>query len=1089
LKESLNGTPSSGIHLIVSNRLETLGAAMADLLGQMDLPDPQTVLQPDIVLVQSKGMQRWLSMQVARHNGICANLRFPFPNAFIEDLCGRVMGAIPQRNLYEPEALAFRILRMLPTFHGKPLFEPVRSYFQDQTHPLKTFQLARKIADLFDQYMIYRPEMLAAWEAGRPFSAQALDWQGSLWQAIKRDVRIPHRADLQKELIARLRDSSSCCEILPRRIFVFGISHLPPFHLHVLKTLAERVAVYIFVSNPCRHFWFDIVSDRHLSRSQPQMDSGAAARDLHFERGNRLLASWGLMGKNFFNVLYDFEPQTSERFEDTAGDSLLSCIQQDILDLVDRPGNALSSKSGCSPDGTIRIHSCHSAMREVEVLHDQLLSLFETCDQLKPRDVLVMTPDINSYAPYIHAVFGTSQLVPYSVADQNMRSQSQVLEAFIHLLEVKDSRFEAGNVMALLEFDVIRERFDLTADDLPIVEEWVRKANIRWGWDGPDRKKQALPGFAENCWRAGLDRLLMGYAMAPAGEGLYEGILPFDSIEGSQSRVLGSLALFVETLYAKMRTLPDRAPMQKWREALTELLDSFFQASNSRDAEILLVRNLVNGLDQLAHDSDCQIEVAFEIIRHHIRDSLGGIITNTGFMVGGITFCAMLPMRSIPAQVICILGLQHDAFPQDLHEPKFNLIAAAPKPGDRSKRNDDKYLFLEALLSARRVFYLSYIGRRIQDNAQVPPSVLVDELIEYIYENYAILPDRLITEHPLQAFAPAYFTGDDRLYSYSAENLAAARKIRSPGASRTFFDSNLPEPSEEWRSLDQHQLIAFFHHPVRFLLKHRLGIQFRMDDNEIEDRETFNPDALGHYTIEQSVLKSLLAGISRRQSYAALRAAGALPHGSPGKVVFDRVTANSSNFIHLLKSYIAEESGQRVAVRLNIENFIVSGEIDQIFSIGQVMFRMAKMRPKDLLTVFLNHLALNAGPFNARPIKSILITKEAVWQFGDIADPCSVLKSYLDLYWLGLKRPLRFFPQSSYAFAFQRLIKELPVANAVKAARAKWNSSDYGKGEAEDPYTSCAYMEHEGLYADFQEIALAVFTPLLKSVQSHNTCM
>jgi exodeoxyribonuclease V gamma subunit len=1087
LKDSSDRKTPSGLHLIVSNRLEALGTALAELLRQADPPDPQTALQPEIVLVQSKGMQRWVSMQIARQNGICANLRFPFPNAFIEDLCGRMSGSMPKTNPYAPGALAFRIMRILPVLYDQPAFDPLRSYFQGQFHPLKVYQLACRLADLFDQYIIYRPEMLAAWEAGRPGAAQPSNWQSLLWQAISRDAHVPHRADLQKELIRNLSESSCHRNTLPTRVCVFGITHLPPFHLQVLKALSERIAVYFFTSNPCRHFWFDIVSDQYLARKQSQESTHGTAFDLHFERGNRLLASWGAMGKNFFNMLYAFEPQTIERFDSIGGDSLLTCIQQDILDLVDGPQFSPLVKPECSPDGTIRIHNCHSAMREVEVLHDQLLSLFEACGDLQPRDILVMTPDINSYAPYIHAVFGAAQL-PYSVADQNLRRQSRVIEALIHLLEIKDSRFEAGSIVALLEFDVIRERFDLAADDVALIEEWVREANIRWGWDGADRKRQALPGFTENSWRAGLDRLLMGYAMEPDGDRLYDGILPFDSIEGSRGRALGSLALFAETLHETMRLWPAQAPLKKWSELLTALLDNFFLSTSSRQAEISLLRNLANDLLHLADDSGCRTDVSFEVVRDHVRARLERITASSGFMVGGITFCAMLPMRSIPAQVICLLGLQHDAFPHDLQEPKFNLIATDPMPGDRSKRNDDKYLFLEALLSSRRVFYLSYIGRRIQDNALVPPSVLIDELVEYISENYAISPDQLIVEHPLQAFSPAYFSEDQRLFSYSSENLAAARKVGSLGAVRNFFKSELPEPSGDWRRVNLKQLIAFLHHPVRFLLEQRLGIRFQVEGKEIEDREAFNLDALGRYMIEQKVFKTLLADSSTYNSYAALRAAGALPHGAPGKAVFERVVADGANFISILRSYLSKESPQKSAVTLDINGFTLSAEIDRIFSMGQVQFRMAKVRPKDLLTIFLNHLVLNAGPFKASPIKSILICKEAVWQFGDTQAPLALLKTYLDLYWQGLRRPLRFFPQSSYAFAQQHLTKKMPLANAMKAVHAKWNSGDYGKGDSEDPYISHAFAEHEGLCGDFQDLALAVFKPLLDTGRPHNTC-
>jgi exodeoxyribonuclease V gamma subunit len=1078
---------AGSLHIYVSNHLEALGACLAELVRH----SPADPLEPETILVQSKGMQRWLSMTIARHNLICANMNFPFPNAFLEQAYAKFTAASPDHNRFAPEFLAFRIMALLDGLRHHEAFGPIRRYLAGQASAMKSFQLARKIAEVFDQYLVFRPDMLSDWEQGRHGKLPPTQvWQAVLWQRLTVDAGNGHRANLQKALVAKLLDDNISRSGLPRRVSVFGISHLPLFHLQVLKALSRRLPVHFFLLNPCRQYWADILSDHQLIgvRSRLGGDSRDAPADLHFERGNRLLASWGQQGRNFFELIQEVEDQVSELFKDNSA-SLLGRTQQDILDLVDRFHDTSAAETQVPVDQSLQVHICHSAMREVEVLYDQLLEILEKHSEIHPGDILVMTPDIGLYAPFIHAVFGTSpetgeNAIPYTLADQNITTESRLVEAYLRLLQLKDSRLEVSRVMELLEYEPIRVRFGMTEQDLHMVEIWLREANVRWGWEGRDLVRYGLPRFAQNTWRAGLDRLIAGFAMASDDNELFAGILPHEGIEGSDAKVLGCLIRFAETLSQWLQQIPAQTTLSHWADMLTAAIDAFFQADEITARDLDALRACIEQLRKIAAEVSTIDQVPFEVVRQYLLDNLKSTFFGTGFLAGGVTFCAMVPMRSIPAKVICLLGLQHDAFPRESHEPGFNMIASDPRPGDRSKRNDDKYLMLEALLSAREILYISYIGRDIQDNAPKPPSVLVDELLEYIEDNYGIRADQLVIEHPLQGFSPSYFDGRNaRLFSYSAENREAAGYLQSEGRIDPFFAGRLPVPEDEWRRCEFGQLNGFFSNPSKYLMEQRLGLFLKPTPRILEDREKFNLDPLSGYLISQSLLDSFRQGRDAKRHFEAIRAAGELPPGTAGRVVHDAVEDEVTGFLDILVQHLPADEPKHLDIDLTIKSYRLGGRIDHLHTGVRVLYRMASLRPKDLLTTFILHLTLNALPREDTPKTSRLVCKDAVWEFRPLtaAVAFKTLQTYLDLYWEGLQAPLPFFSRTSLEYAILRLLKNKDRADALSGALKKWTGSVYQPGESQDAYIHQCFKHADPLTGEFESLALEVYGPVLSN--------
>ena len=1080
----------SHLQIISANHLETLADGLSEWVKGHREDQPADPLVTETVVVQSKGMQRWISMAIARINGICANFNFPFPNTFLEEIYARVIGPLPGGDFFNPQTMTFSLMALLEEVADHDALAPVRGYLSDGASAMKRFQLARRIADTFDQYLVFRPDIIAAWEKdpGTPVSTDAA-WQRLLWRKLRGQTDQPHRADLQQRLVRRLKESQRPLAGLPHRVAVFGISYLPIFHLRVLDALAQRIPVQLFLLNPCRQYWADIVSDRRMTRLRSRQPAMAAEQEedgLHMERGNRLLASWGHQGRQFFALTQQMEAEFLDRFADNTARTLLAEIQQDILDLKERSPSG-ERPAAATIDASLQIHVCHSPMREIEVLHDRLLGILDDNPDMLPGDILVMTPDIEKYAPYIHAVFGKGAAaealtIPYTVADQSVPKESRVADAFLHVLDLGDGRFEASRILGLLAYGAVGRRFGIESADLPLIENWVREANIRWGWDGDHRKRHGLPASRENTWRMGLDRLLLGYAMSSGPDELYAGICPHPGIEGGDAAILGAFIDFCETLHRLLDGLPARTGLTGWQSVLNALVETLFEPDDTSIRDIQMLRSLLDQLGRMDRWGQGSASVSFEVMRQFVGDHLHGTSYGTGFLGGGVTFCAMLPMRSIPARVICLLGMQHDAFPQDLREPGFNLMAAEPRPGDRSKRDDDKYLFLEALLSAREIFYISYVGRDIQDNSPKPPSVLVDELLDYVREELGMQGDRPVTDHPLQSFTAAYFDPDQpHLFSYSQENLDASRNLNTKRRTAPFFEAPLPEPAADWRHCDLEQLCRFFAHPVRYFMEQRLGIAFRDTTEPIADTESFDLTPLERFKVSQEMFACREEGRSPQDHFRALQASGRLPHANVGLAVYDDLRREVDAFSQTLDGLLpAEHPPMRCPFEIDLPPFRIAGELTSLYPDAMVIYRLAKLRPSDLLNAFIRHLVLNAMGRSDLPAVTRLICKDEMWEF-EASTPVTAqtaLGEYLTHYWKGLRSPLPFFSRTSFAYASRKILAGKSDGEAFGEASRAWQGGYAYDGESADAYLRKCFGDGDVLDAAFASTALEIYGPV-----------
>jgi exodeoxyribonuclease V gamma subunit len=1077
------------IRLHTSNRLEILADALAAVLKR----PLQSPLDKEVIVVQSKGMERWICLQLAGRQGICANCRFPFPNALVHEIFQKVLGDVPEKSPFDPDVMTWRIMKHLLALVQGPGFADLRAYLGDHPQELKLFQLSERIADTFDQYLLFRRDLIERWEGGHE-----KHWQAVLWRDLLGDAGSPHRAALAKAFFEKVRTLRWELKGLPERVSVFGISALPPFFMEILSAISKSAEVNLFIMNPCQEYWGTIVSPGEIEKKGRQRREATAAREeLHLEKGNTLLASMGTLGRDFLDTIYDLECEEHAAFEDPGESTMLTTIQHDILSLVDRMEKGARKKDVDPKDQSIQIHVCHSAMREVEVLRDQLLRLFQEDRGLLPKDILVMMPDIEAYAPYIHAVFDLPEVeptkIPFTIADRSIKKESGIGEALLSLLDLHGSRFGVSQVLNLLEASAVRRRFGLGEEDMDLIRTWVRETNIRWGIDARSKAEIGLPAFSQNTWRAGVERLLLGYALPGQDERVFQGVLPYDELEGEESRVLGAFCEFLEKLFLHVGSLSRPRTVREWERGLFEMLEAFFLPDEEGEKEVQAIRMMIQDLGRAQEAADFNGTVGVQVIKSVLNANLEMKGFGFGFIAGSVTFCAMLPMRSIPFRVICLLGMNSDSYPRQSRSIGFDLISKHPRKGDRSRRNDDRYLFLEAILSAREKFYVSYVGQNHQDNKPIPPSVLVSELIDYLEQGFELaggnILEHVFRRHRLQAFSPQYFRNHPKLRSYSRENYeVASALLQNRDEPSAFIPRGLSAPEETWREVSLEDLCSFYLNPSKFLLNRRLGIYLEEKAVIPEERESFDLFGLERYLLEERLLRRRLQGLASWDELEVVRASGRLPSGVPGECLFESMRADIQRFARNLSTLIQVPPPEPLELDLEVRGFRLSGKMDGVTAAGLLRYRPASIKPKDHLRAWIYHLALNCLRGTGIPRVSLLAGfskgkgAEREWvayEYGMLEDAEEVLLNLLGIYWNGLMKPLAFFPKSSWKYA-EAIHKGKSSPEALVNALSVWESTENFSGEERDSYYQLCFRHKEPHDADFEETSLGVFSPLLK---------
>ena len=948
---------SPGLIILHGNQLEQLRAAVFAWLRQ----HPLNPLEQETYLVQSNGVAEWLKIAIAEDMGVYAATKIELPGRFLWSVYRNMLGreAIPGSSDLDKAPLTWRLMRLIPELLDQPDFEPLQRFLADGD-PERRLQLADRLSGLIDLYQIYRVDWLTDWAQGHDQLRKAQGelqpladdqvWQAALWRAILNDIpkegRGLGRVNVHQRFVTAILQGAVPVAPLPRRVILFGISALPRQTLEALSALAEHTQVVLAVPNPCQYYWGDIMDGSQLFKAQNKRHqfregrdlSAIAPEDLH-AHCHPLLANWGRQGRDFIRMLDDFDnaQQTHARFSglridlfsEGEGTTLLERVQVAIRDLL--PPEEHPCVAFDPDDKSIEFHIAHSVQREVDVLHDQLLAMFaasvadssalfsssvsgSALASLRPKDIVVMVPDIDVFSPAIRSVFGQysrsdPRFIPYEIGDAKERTSNPVLVAVDWLLRLPQQRCQQSEVRDLLAVPALAVRFGLSEDDLPQLCQWIEGAGIRWGLDQQHRSGIDLgPAGEQNSWIFGVRRMLLGYACGD--DVAYAGIESYAEIAGLNAALAGSLAQFVGALINWRTVLAQPASPVAWGVRARIFLAEFFNAEDENDRLTLgrLDEALQSWLLACAHAGFTE-QVPLAVVREAWLGALDESTLNHRFVSGGVTFCTLMPMRAIPFRVVCLLGLNEGDFPRRTRSVDFDLLAqpGMARPGDRSRRDDDRYLMLEALLSARDKLYISWAGRDVRDNSEQPCSLLVAQLRDYLENAWHCPADQLTTLHPLQPFSRHYFE-QGGLLTY-------AREWRAAHAGTEQQPDTLPsmEP-EAGFCLKIIELARFIRQPVNVFFRKRLGVYFTDDQVMGDDDEPFGVNALEEYHLADSLLDDAgepefpqQVSARLRQRAARLSREGKLPIGLMGERWQHRLVAEltpiRTEWLHLRNSY------------------------------------------------------------------------------------------------------------------------------------------------------------------------------------------
>ncbi len=1103
------------LKLYSGNKMETLVAKLHEKI----LRSGAHPLQTTQIIVQNRGMQHWLNMQMADAvpGGVCMNIKYSLVASYLWQIIRLCVPDAPRTNPFSRELLVWNIYDTLgeDQILNHPLMQEPSDYWFNSHNTaaqqsLKRFQLAQAQADLFEQYWMYRPDWIESWE-----KETADHWQALLWNNLDANS-IYNPIKLIKKAQAELRQIR---HKLPKEVYIFGINSMPPLYVDFLFELSKQQNITLFLLNPSEEYWFDLISEKELARkkgqhlrkkaeAEPEAESttlnvtDSLFSALPFETGNPILAALGRQSQEFFEILYNNASLQDEQvYQRPDRTTVLHRLQNDLFHLTDA-----RQQTDAAVDDSISITSAHSHLREIQALHDWLLAKLDADSTLNPQDIIIMCPQIEAYAPYIQSVFNPTSLpfnpqqpkLPCSIADRKESDSNPLIQAYLNLLKLPDSRFQISEILGYLRLNAIQNKFNINDEDLQLYEVWLSDAAVHWGLNGEHKSRLLATEMTrehppENIeqwattqftWQQGLERLLRGFAYgddkALVGNQIY---LPW--VEGDNAIKLGNLIRLIEQLSQSSVYHRTERTAQQWQLWLTELFDNYFTPEND---ELIAAETIQEAIGKLAENTlqaGYGDKIPLEIVSYFLEHQFSQPEQGRQFMTGQITFCSMLPMRSIPFRIIGVLGMNDGEFPRQRPPYGFDLLAQSPRrKGDRSRRDEDRCLFLEALVSARDALYLSYQGNDAKNNTEKQPSLVLAELSHYLQKGYwhsskenEVMLSGVLRKLPLQPFNEKNY--QPPFSSYDGKWLTLGQDAKQ--VSDTSTETMLPDISNSLNeAIDIADLVTFFNNPPKGFARKRLGLYLDDDSGALAaDSEPFTTNNLDRYKTQSHYIShelkqartpanvtiaatndaletdevtrlSLLAGhLPATPTMAiqleewreqALQFTAQLQEIGAGTVMDTRVQTTSGESVIHARLPLLTFTGTALATKTATEGESLSNSV-------LLFWRLADIKGKDIVNLWLHHLMANItrGPTHTIGVFRAKGNQPSLQGFAPVQDAASELQKWLHYWHKGLTQP---------CFVNADLAKEILTNEKFSASHYAnyWQADFQQQGLIYDPY-------------------------------------
>jgi exodeoxyribonuclease V gamma subunit len=912
-----------------------------ELIVNLRAQRPANPLAPQTIVIPHLGMRRWLLQTIAKSEprGIAANIDTQLPWQWLQATARSILGdAALVGGDYSVDTLRWHIHAAL----GGVSVPILDAYLDGEDRARRRFQLAARLADVFSQYLVYRPDMILLWERGESRD----DWQAQLWRRVRARIQAPHRAERLSALIQALhRGGDGQSEPL----HVFGVSELPPDVLASTRALAAHRDIHVYFPDPCRQYWTFLRPRRAILAQEN-------AEALYFEVGHPLLASLGRVGQDFSLALDDADDHRDPLDDDDAPARIatrLHAVQESIRHLEpDLVRDAYVSPPDARTDASLRIHACHTRLRELEVLKDQLLGFLADDATLQPRDIVVMAPDIAAYAPLLPSVFGDAAryvdgagVIPWHLADVALARTHPLFDGFTRLLDLPDSRFRVSEVLDWLEISAVARRFSFDASAREAIEPWLRRAHVAWGLDAEMKGETGAAPIDANTWSFGFDRLYAGWLAGNDAASLIDGtIAPLPGVAGGGVDAIGRLDRLVGTLRSLRESMRAERTLQAWSDWLIGAIDVLFLADTRDDREDEAMDSLRRVAGSLATQADAagaSETFAWSVVREAVGEALRAIPDRQPFLLGGITFCGLVPQRAIPFRIVCLLGMNAGDYPRSANDSGLNRMVSQRRRGDRDTRQQDRYLFLEALMAARQALHVSYLGEDVAEGGQRNPASPLAELLEFLDQQAGIAADDEKTDrpwlirHPLQPFDVRYFAPahDPRLFSFDAAHAQRSGEVRTAFVD---FDAPRSAPAIETNDIPLQSLITFWRDPAKAILRDGHGIALdALDADANMDTELLTPKLDRRERLEERLWRDAFREGAEEVPDAPpawLAHGGLLPAGDLAARAYLRLRERATGLLAAVRDLVgtdAKEIRESISVRVGDERLI--GTVDRVF--------------------------------------------------------------------------------------------------------------------------------------------------------------
>ncbi len=857
-----------------SNRVEILYEQLRDILFDKNQTN---LFTRRIIIVPSPAMKSWLMLRMAQDPklGFATGMRVVYLDEALEILSNELCIDEEETRIPSHLELSFAIENLIRSKLESQdnVWIPIKKYVSSGSQRKKDKRLAAfsdELARLFSKYGKYGGEALLEWNENR-----YPQWQIALWKELY------HTNPSWSYPYKKLESNRCNPQKFDYQIHLFALSFISQLDYRFMEKISKTYPVHFWMMSPCQAFWSDLISDKEKKKLKERWkDKNANKNQLedleeYLRECNPLLANFGRLGRQMAmqieeshaitNSLFEL-PETVEnieQYQDTFFDdvvyssnktpfNILQGVQADLASLrTPKPENRIPLLQN---DSSIQVHSASSRLREIEVLHNNLLEIIHKHSKdskpITPNQMIVMAPNIMDYEPYIKMVFGSEDSkLDYQIMDLPMQSQNPVAQVFVQLISLPLTRWEVSKVFALFEQPAFHLRHGLKREDLETLREWLKKTGIRWAENQDHRAEifQRDHGLSKSnasqtgTWEEGWQRLL--HAFVVEDEEL--------KLEFGKSEMAGKIIGIFKSLRSDLSMLDERNQftLDQWADFLRCLAESYLSSTIDKEA----FDGLLNLFQRIKEASKNLRDKKFSFAS--VRKRLLNAMEQKDYSyrdthLHAVKFCSMLPMRAVPAQVIVLLGMDEGAYPRREVLLSLNLLTNNPKADYSPSQTDyDRYLFLEALLSARQYFHISYCNYDPSDPKSIPPAIIVTELLNYLDQAFDLKgkkPSELNhMHHPFNSFDAQYFIKGSSIKSFSqhAYNLAQSyyglQKLDNHKVVESFPEMTASAiPESKVITLEELSRVIF--HPMRKYLSHKLDIFFEWKDNRIlDDLEIF----------------------------------------------------------------------------------------------------------------------------------------------------------------------------------------------------------------------------------------------------------